>query len=246
MPGYIERALQRFQHLPPSRPQPSPHAWQKPNYDAKTQYAPMPDTSSPLDAADTKHMQEVLGTLLYYARAIDSTMLVAISTLASQQAHTTNATMIALNQLLNYAATNPEATILYSASDMVLHVSSDASYLTAPKARSRAVGYHYLSSRPIDPDPPPLPTDPDPPNNGAIHVLCHIMREVLFSAAEAELAGVFHNGKEACPLRACLTELGHPQPLTPIQTDNSTAASIANNSIKQKRSKAMDIRFYWI
>jgi hypothetical protein len=115
-------------------------------------------------------MQEVLGTLLYYAPAIDSTILVPISTLASQQAHGTNATMIALTQLLNYAATNPEATILYSASDMVLHVSSEASYLTAPEARSRAAGYHYLSSRPIDLDQPPLPTDPDPPNNGAIHV----------------------------------------------------------------------------
>jgi hypothetical protein len=58
--------------------------------------------------------------------------------------------MIALTQLLNYAATNPEATILYSASDTVLHVSSDASYLTAPKARSRARSYHYFISRPIN------------------------------------------------------------------------------------------------
>jgi hypothetical protein len=110
---------------------------------------------------------------------------------------------------------------------------------------------HRISPRPkrarIDPEQPPLPTDPDPPNNGAsIHVPCHIMRKVLSSAAEAKLAGVFHNGKEACPLRACLTELGHPQPPTPIQTDNSTAAGIANNSVKQKRSKAMDMRFYWI
>jgi hypothetical protein len=107
MPGYIERALQRFQHLLPSRPQPSPHAWQKPNYGAKTQYAPMPGTSSSLDAADTKHMQEVLSMLLYCAHAIDSTILVAISTIASQQAHDTNTTMIALTQLLNCAATNP-------------------------------------------------------------------------------------------------------------------------------------------
>jgi hypothetical protein len=29
-------------------------------------------------------------------------------------------------------------------------------------------------------------------------------------------------------------------------TDNSTASGIANNSVKQKRSKAMDMRFYWI
>jgi hypothetical protein len=114
------------------------------------------------------------------------------------------------------------------------------------KARSRAAGYHYLSSRPINPDQTPLPTDPDPPNNGVIHVRCHIMREVLSSAAKAELAGVFYNGEEACPLRSCLTGLGHPQPQTPIQTDNSTAAGIVSDNVKQKRSKAMDMSFYWI
>jgi hypothetical protein len=75
--------------------------------------------------------------------------------------------MIALTQLLNYAATSPEATILYSARDMVLHVSSDALYLTAPKARSRAAGYHYLSSRPISPEQPPLPHGQNPRRNQA-------------------------------------------------------------------------------
>ena len=62
-----------------------------------------------------------------------------------------------------------------------------------------------------------------------------------FSAAESELAALFHNGKEgACPLRACLEELGHPQPPnTYIQTDNSTAAGIVNDAAKQKGSKAL-------
>jgi hypothetical protein len=72
----------------------------------------MPHTSAPLNAANTKHIQEVLGTLLYYALAIYFTMLVTISTLASQQAYGTKATMITLTQLLNYAASNPHATIL--------------------------------------------------------------------------------------------------------------------------------------
>jgi hypothetical protein len=72
------------------------------------------------------------------------------------------------------------------------------------------------------------------------------MREVLASATEAELAAVYHNSKEACPIRICLKELGHPQPPTPIQTDNSTAAGIANDTVKQKRSKAIDMRFNWI
>ena len=38
----------------------------------------------------------------------------------------------------------------------------------------------------------------------------------------------------------------HPQTPTPIQVENSTAVGIANKSIKQKRSKAMDMRFHWI
>jgi hypothetical protein len=69
---------------------------------------------------------------------------------------------------------------------------------------------------------------------------------VLTSAAEAELAPLFHNGEEACPLRACLEELGHPQPPTPIQSDNSTAAGVANDRVKQKHSQAIDMRFCWI
>jgi hypothetical protein len=154
--------------------------------------------------------------------------------------------MEALTQLLNYCATHPDATVRYVASDMVLHIESDASYLTATKARSRAAGYHYLSSRPANPDLTPDPSAPSPPSNGAIDVMCQILREVVSSAAEAELAALFHNGKTACPLRICLTELGHPQPPTPIVTDNSTASGIANDTVKQKRSKAIDMRFYWI
>ena len=69
---------------------------------------------------------------------------------------------------------------------------------------------------------------------------------MVSSAAEAELAALFHNGKESCPIRTTLEELGHPQPPTAIQTDNSTACGIANDSVKQKKSKAMDMRFYWL
>jgi hypothetical protein len=224
----------------------SPHAWQKPNYGAKTQHAPPEDTTALLDAADIQHVQEALGTFLFYARAVDSVMLVALNTLASQQSKGTRATLLALTQLLNYAATHPDACVLFVASDMCLHTSSDASYLSVPKARSRAAGFHYLNDHPRDPNAPPLPTDPEPPINGAIHVCTQMLKNVLSSASEAELAALFHTGKEACPLRACLEELGHPQPPAPIQTDNSTAAGIANNSVKQKRSKAIDMRFHCV
>jgi len=243
MPGYIERALLRFRHPHPKRPEHSPHAWQRPVYGATVQYAPAPDHTTALDAADGKRVQEVIGVLLYYARAIDPTLLVALSTLATQQAHGTQATMAALTQLRTYCATHPDAVIRYHASDMVLWTHSDASYLTAPKGRSRAAGYSFLSTRPCS---PPTSTDPAPPDNGPVHVLCQIMRQVVASAAEAELGALFLNAQTICPIRTALEELGHPQPATPLQTDNNTASGIINDTVKQKRSKAVDMRFYWL
>jgi Reverse transcriptase (RNA-dependent DNA polymerase) len=128
MPGYIERALQRFKHEAPTKPQHSPHPWVQPDYGAKAQLTAPIDNTKPLDKHELKFVQEVLGTLLYYARAVDCTMLPAIGTLASQQANGTQATLQNVRQLLDYCATHPDATIPYSASNMVLNVESDASY----------------------------------------------------------------------------------------------------------------------
>ena len=52
------------------------------------------------------------------------------------------------------------------------------------------------------------------------------------SAAEAEIGATYINGQEAAPIRTLLLELGHPQPANPIQVDNSTADSFANDTIK--------------
>jgi hypothetical protein len=132
MPGYIERALQRFTHPLPTRPQHSPHAWTKPIYGAKIQYAAPDDDSPLLDTADIKCVQEILGTLLFYARAVDNTMLTAIGAIATQQSKGTKQTMQAIVQLLNYCATHPNAVVRFHASDMILWVESDASYLSEP------------------------------------------------------------------------------------------------------------------
>jgi hypothetical protein len=165
---------------------------------------------------ETTRLQEILGTLLYYAQAVDSTMLTALGTIAMQQSKGTKATMQAVVQLLNYCATQPEDKVRYVACNMILHVDSDASYLTAPKARSRAGGYHYLSNQPKE-----INTLDNTPitANGAINVLCQVMHKVVSSAAEAELAALFHNAKEACSIRTMLKEMGHIQLPTPIQTD---------------------------
>jgi hypothetical protein len=236
MPDYVTRALQRFNHAKPSRQQHSPHRWIAPQYGSKIQYPDEPDTSPPLGIAEHRRVQQVLGTLLYYSRAVDLTMLTAISTLATQQAQPTAQTMTDLVTLLNYAATHPNAVVRFQQSDMILHVESDASYLSAGKARSRAGGFHYLGNQPGG----------KTRYNGPVNVLCQIMHEVQSSAAEAELGALFLNAKEACPTRICLEELGHSQPATPIVTDNSTATGISNDSVKQKRSKAIDMRYYWV
>jgi hypothetical protein len=57
---------------------------------------------------------------------------------------------------------------------------------------------------------------------------------------------LFHNARDAIPLHTAFIEIGHPQPATLIQTDNACAACIFNETVKQRRSKAIDIRFYWI
>jgi hypothetical protein len=85
MPGYVAKALERFQHPTPTRPQHSPHDWQAPQYGTKTQLTDPVDLSPPLPPSGIQFLQQVIGTLLYYARAVDNTMLVAIGSIASAQ-----------------------------------------------------------------------------------------------------------------------------------------------------------------
>ena len=85
-----------------------------------------------------------------------------------------------------------------------------------------------------------------PNNNGAVHTVAQIIKAVMSSAAEAELGALYINCREAIPARQVLEEMGHPQPPTPMQTDNSTALGVVTNKIQPKRTKAMDMRFHWL
>ena len=68
----------------------------------------------------------------------------------------------------------------------------------------------------------------------------------MSSAAEAEIGAMYINARKAVPTRRTLEEMGHPQPNTPMQTDNSTADAVVNNKVQPKRTKAMDMRYYWL
>ena len=234
MPDYVKKALRRFTHPPPTKPEHSPHRAIEKQYGVKIQLTEPPDNTAALSSKAKTRIQQIVGTFLYYARAVDPTMAVTLSTLAAAQSKGTEATAKAVTQFLNYAATNPDAAIRYTPSDMILRVHSDTSYLSEPQARSRAGGHFYLGNAHND------------SRNGSILNPTGVIKVVVSSAAEAETAGLFTNMKEAVILRTILHEMGHPQPATPIQVDNSTAAGIANDNIKLQRSKAIDMRFYWV
>jgi hypothetical protein len=69
---------------------------------------------------------------------VDPTLILSVNVLASEQTQATAATANEVITLLNYCATHPEATLRYHASDMILNIKSDASYLSEREAKSRA------------------------------------------------------------------------------------------------------------
>ena len=83
-----------------------------------------------------------------------------------------------------------------------------------------------------------------PPNSGAVLNIAQIIKNVMSSAAEAELGALYIMAREAIHIRNILAKLGHVQPHTPIQTDNTTAEAIINNTVQLKRTKAMEMRFH--
>ena len=242
MPGYVEKALERFKHKHSKITNaPSKHVARF-GKSSQTPISPPPNISEIADT-DNTFIEQVVGTFLYYGRAVDPTVLHALSAIATSRKHGMKACLDATTHLLNYLATHPNASLRYHASNMVLFVHSDASYLTEPEARSRVGGHFFLSTPASDPCKPPTS---EPSLNGPILSECSVLRHVMSSAAEAELAGVFINAKNAEMLRQILFEMGHPQPPTPIQTDNTTACGIVTNTVKQRKTRAMDMRFYWL
>jgi hypothetical protein len=181
MPGFIKAALHKYQHAAPVRPEHSPHTWNP--HGAKTQYVEDETTSPALSDKDVNKLQQLMGKLLYYARAVDPTLIMPINVLASEQSKATAVTADKFIKLLNYCNTHPETKIRYLASDMILHLHSDASYLSEKEAKSRAGGFFYMGSS--------ISTDKKL-TNGAILIINKVLKHVMSSAAEAEIGAVFY------------------------------------------------------
>ena len=235
MPGYIDNLLLKINHRRPAKPRLSPFKCSPISYGARTQFAQETDTTPLLDDKRRLRILEIVGSLLYYARTVDNKLLVALSAIAAQQAQPTVQTEQAVELLLDYVSTYSNDGIVYRSSNMILCAHSDAGYLNETQARSRAGAHIYLAE-----------DDPFPRFNGAILSIAQIIKFVMASAAEAELAALFITAREMIPHRQTLIEMGWPQPKSPIQTDNSTAEGVINKTIVPRRSKMMDMRLWWL
>ena len=122
MPGYVDRLQTKLQHIPSTSPQYSPHECINIKWSRKgdRQYTQREDTSPMLSPKQTKWIQSAIGSLLYYGRAIDSTILPALAQISTQQATPTINTKKALQRLLDYVNTYNKTSVRFYNSDMVL------------------------------------------------------------------------------------------------------------------------------
>ena len=116
---------------------------------------------------------------------------------------------------------------------MRLSTHSDAAYLNIYKACSRSGAHIFLSKE-----------DTKPSYNGPILTISQIIKFIISSAAEAELAALFITAKDMVPLCQNLIEMKWPQGQSPIQTDNPTAVVVANSTIVPKLTNSTDTRFH--
>ena len=209
MDGYILNLRNKFQHTQPKKPQYSPHKHRPIDYGATQQLVQPTDTSPPLNEKEIKRIQVIVGDLLYVERAVNNKLLVALSAIGAQQAAATENTASAIEQPFDYVATHPNDGILFRKSDMILAAHADAVFLNKSRDRSIAGAHIFLSEN-----------KPKQKINGIILTIAQIIKTVMASAVESEMAALFITAKKMITLRHRFMEMGWPQPQIPIQSYN--------------------------
>ena len=236
MPEYIPKAIQRFNNNKTFHHAPTPALYHPPEYGKKGPQTERVDSTRPLNTAEVKRLQEITGTFLFYARAVDCTMLPACVQLAAAQADPTTAALGAADRLIRYAAGVPAQRLVYKACDMILYIQSDASHQSITDSRSVAGGLFYLGNH----DARTMPI------NGPLLAISKVIPNVAAFAGESEYAALFLNAQHGVWLRIVLDALGYPQAATSLLCDNTCAVGLANKSLKPKRSKAILMRYHWV
>ncbi len=180
-----KRKLQEYEHVTGNKRQTCPYSPEPKKFGTEAQ-APLPPNSSPhLNAKGIKHIQQIVSSILYYAKAVDMRVLKALSLIAVQQTNAMEKAMDQCIRLLDYLSGHLKAKFRFHASDMVLNIHLDTLYLSEVKARIRAYGHFFMGWMPKNGEPICM--------NGAFHISTTILRFVVASAAKAELVALYHN-----------------------------------------------------
>ena len=229
--GYVEEAILELGYTPSAKPQDSPGAWTKPKYGYTEQSETIFD-SPLLDAKDKLWVQTAVGKALFYARAVDVSIIFACNNIATLGFN--EAAMKATKHMLDYLATHSTATVVYKKSQMLLKCYSDASFDSVPGSRSRYSGIMYFGNK------------DDSTINGAIHAYSKVFKTIYTSAAAVEYGSLFELGRGAEVIGESCRVFKVEQFCTPLWTDNTTAIKLAKNESKGKRSKTMARQHNWL
>jgi hypothetical protein len=240
MPGYIEKKLQEYKHITSKTIQNCPYSPTHKQFGSEAQ-RPLPPNSTPrLNKKGIKRVQQIVGSILYYARAVDMTVLMALSTIAIEQTKATEQTLARCFQLLDYLSHHSRAKVRFYASDMIMNIHPDASYLSEGRARSRTCRHFFMGWW--------MPKDGKPIKiNGAFHVsTLTLLDSSSHPRPKPNWGALFHNYQMGITFCSILADMGHIQPKTPVHCDNATAVGITNSTVKRQCSRSMEMRFFWI
>jgi len=216
----------------------TPGVYRPPNYGQKEQFEQDEDRTTITDE-ENKFIEKAIGKFLYFARICDPTIIYAINKISREG--NTQAALEKTRRLCDYLATNPNAQIVYKASDMILKGISDATFDSEPNSKSRYAGLLYFGNKNDE------PTNTRPNFiNGTISSWTKVHKHIVTSAAASEYGGLFHLAREAEVARDICLSINCPQPTTPLWTDNSTAIKLANKESSGKRSKTVARQHNWL
>ncbi len=195
------------------------------------------DFSPLLDKKGLKRVQKVVGSILYYTRAVDMTMLMALSAITVEQMKAMAKTMGRCIQLLDYLASNTEVKVRYYASNMVMNIHLDAPVGNQCAQQSMWAFFHGMNAKKW---------------RAHQNKWC-----ILHERDNPEICGGISGGSQTgCPLPQLSRrdnipaniggDMGHPQPKTPVHCNNATAVGIVNNTIKRQQSRSMEMRFFGV
>eukprot|EP00804_Cyclotella_cryptica_P020090 CCRYP_014884-RA/>CCRYP_014884-RA protein AED:0.24 eAED:0.24 QI:0/0/0/0.75/0.33/0/4/0/1279 len=233
MAPYLQKALRQFDNIVPTQRHDSPYPYIEPKYGAKQQFAEY-DQSAPVGEKEQKYVQQVTGKFNWYARGVDGTLLTPISALTAQQAKPTQATMKRVQQFLDYAATQEPAVTTYRAAIWSWRFTAMPGTSTRQMREAELEGTIFFRRTSQTHRTTAQSTTKRPSSKRSCR------------RAAGEMGALYTNARKGVEIRNILEEMGHKQPPTLIQTDNSTAEGIVNSRVQPKRTKAMDMRFHWL